>query len=365
MKFWNFSPQGETVELRIDGDLVDDGGFLAEWLGGGSASEFRKELSQYKGKNVTVWVNSYGGDVFAGVGMFNALMAHKKTGGHVTTYGEKVYSAAVMPFLAGDQREMTLGGILMVHNPLTSVYGYADDLRKAAASLDKVKESIVNIYESATGIDRETLSNLMDRETEMTAKEAVESGMATGIADLQGQENKAADYKGIVNSVKTARAGLMKYIDLSQRDGKEPAMAEIRTLVELRNAYPALIKEAEDMAVQKAKADAKDLEEAKVKDAVQKERERIAALDALDDGSEAVRKILNHAKAEGQTAGDIAFYVDTVKEANGKAGSRYMDDALKDSEESGAQKVGVSAEMKPSTKDIIERAVARAVKKGV
>ena len=338
-KFWNFKNKGDVVELSIDGDLIDTNSeFLLWWFGGKSPNNFRKELKEYAGKDIQVRINSYGGDVFAGVGMYDALMEHRQTGGKVKTYGEKVYSAAVMPFLAGDEREMSPGGMLMVHNPLCGVFGYADDLRKQADTLDKVKDNILSIYVQATGLDKDHLSDLMDKETEMTPQEAVDEGLATGIMDfgITNSAKNVANYHAIVNSANIASAGLMKYIELSKVDRKETNMADkvvFKDTEELRKAYPALVEEIENAA--------KTAGTAAVDEAVKAERERMIALDALNDGSEAVKKIVDHAKSEGKTADEISFYVDTIKEAKPKDAetSNYVDQAIQDFANSGADGV--------------------------
>jgi ATP-dependent protease ClpP protease subunit len=128
-RFWNFknAADSDTVVLRIDGDITDDGeAWIYEWFGipVAAPNAFRNELTQYAGKDIEVWIDSYGGDVFAATGMYNALMEHKKTGAKVTTIIDgKAMSAATIPAMAGDVRKITIGGIFMVHNPLTSASG--------------------------------------------------------------------------------------------------------------------------------------------------------------------------------------------------------------------------------------------------
>lgn len=84
--------------------------------------------------------------------------------------------------------------MMMIHNPLTMAIGNADDMQKAAAMLDEVKESIINAYELKTGLSRAKLSHLMDDETWMNAVKAVELGFADGIlyrdADKDDEEDK-------------------------------------------------------------------------------------------------------------------------------------------------------------------------------
>jgi ATP-dependent protease ClpP protease subunit len=192
-KFWNFKnvvnavDNSESTELRISGDIIDsEDAWIYEWFGipVASPNAFRNELAQYADKDITVWIDSNGGSAFAGIGLYNALMEHKKSGAKVTTIGDsKVMSAATFPFMAGDERLMSIGGMFMTHNPLpgNGVYGYASDLRNYADILDEVKENLVNIYEMGTGLSREAISTFMNNESYMSANTAVKEGFATGI----------------------------------------------------------------------------------------------------------------------------------------------------------------------------------------
>ena len=179
-KFWQFKNSAEeenTAELRIDGKIVDDSDvWIYEWFGEPAAAPnaFREELAQYVGKNINVWIDSYGGSVFAATGIYNALMNHKQTGATVNTIGDgKVMSAAATIFMAGDKRKMSPGCLFMMHNPLTGAYGYASDLRKAADVLDVVKECVITAYQVSTGLDPDLISSMMEDETYMSAKSAV------------------------------------------------------------------------------------------------------------------------------------------------------------------------------------------------
>lgn len=204
-KFWKFikneatETSSEGVELRIDGTIMDDeDAWIYEWLGipCTSPNAFRNELSQYTGKDITVWINSCGGNVFAAAGMYNALMEHKNTGGKIITkVDSKAMSAATIPYMAGDERLMSPLAIFMIHNPLTEASGYASDFRKIADVLDTVKETIINAYELATGLSRDKISSLMDGETYMDANTAINDGFADGIL----YQKSADESKNVMN----------------------------------------------------------------------------------------------------------------------------------------------------------------------
>lgn len=334
-KFWNFAPKDETtVELRIDGDIVDDSDvWLYEWIGKTctSPNAFREALNAYKGMNINVWIDSFGGSVFAATGIYNALAEHVRQGGTVTTIGDgKVMSAATVIFMAGQKRQVTKGCVFMIHNPLTSVGGYAEDLRKTADILDVVKESIINAYES-TGKSREELSDMMNAETYMGASQTVQEGFATEI--LQVSE-KAADNNSPVRAL--ARKAIVAYAEtdvtnlqkiIKGENGNMEKKVEIKNVADLKNQYTDLCEQIKD-------------------DAIKAERSRMQALDALADGSEQVAQIINHAKETGQTAEDVQFFVDTAKAANAKtvAVSDVTEpnvDSIVDKKVSGAENVGV------------------------
>ena len=184
-KFWNFKniaateTAPESIELRIEGDIVsDDDVWMYEAMGikAASPNAFKTELAQYADKDITVWIDSYGGDVFAAAGIYNALMEHK---GNVTVKVDgKAMSAASIIAMAGGTVQMSPLATLMIHDPLTYAQGYASDLRKTADVLDTVKESIMNAYQLKTGKTRAKISQMMDDETYMDARTAIKNGFA-------------------------------------------------------------------------------------------------------------------------------------------------------------------------------------------
>jgi len=197
-RFWRFivnkgDDGQESVELRIEGDIVDDDeAWLYEWFGMPSTSPnaFKEELSQYKNRDITVWIDSYGGSVFAAAGIYNALKEHN---GKITVkIDSKAMSAASVIAMAGDEILMSPVSIMMIHNPLTGVIGEAKDLRHAADVLDEVKESIINAYVTKTKRSRNKISQMMDEETWMSANVAVREGFADGIL-YQDDANQQTD----------------------------------------------------------------------------------------------------------------------------------------------------------------------------
>lgn len=216
MKFWNFVDSGEEVELRIDGEIVpDNDAWLAEFFGAKAMSpnDFRQMLASYRGRDITVWIDSIGGDVFAAVGIYNALKEHN---GKITVKIDgKALSAASLVAMAGDQVLMSPGSLMMIHNPWTGIVGDAHEMRHMATVLDEVKDAIINVYQSKTKLSRAKLARMMDEETWMSAKKAVAEGFADGILYAESAQEPisalAFSRLAIQNSVSSSINSFIKY----------------------------------------------------------------------------------------------------------------------------------------------------------
>ncbi len=129
--------------------------------------------------NITVWINSPGGDCVAAAQIYNMLMDYK---GDVTVKIDGIAaSAASVIAMAGTKVLVSPVSMLMIHNPMTAAFGNSGEMQKAIEMLGSVKDSIINAYEIKTGLSRAKLSHLMDAETWMDANKAVELGFADGI----------------------------------------------------------------------------------------------------------------------------------------------------------------------------------------
>lgn len=187
-KFWNWVRDADTGErtLVLNGQIAEDSWFGDEV----TPAIFRDELMKGEG-NITVWINSPGGDVFAAAQIYNMLMDYK---GNVTVRIDGLAaSAASVIAMAGTTVEMSPVGMLMVHNPSTAVIGNTKEMQAAIQMLDEVKESILNAYELKTGQPRQSLSDLMDAESWMNAKKAVELGFADKILFANEDEEKQSE----------------------------------------------------------------------------------------------------------------------------------------------------------------------------
>lgn len=139
---------------------------------------FKDELNAGSG-DITVWINSPGGDCVAAAQIYNMLTNYK---GKVTVKIDGIAaSAASVIAMAGDTVLVSPVSMLMIHNPATIAWGDHAEMQKAIDMLSEVKESIINAYVLKTGLSRPKLSHLMDAETWMDANKAVELGFADEI----------------------------------------------------------------------------------------------------------------------------------------------------------------------------------------
>ena len=164
---------------------------------------FREELMAGSG-DITVWLNSPGGDCVAAAQIYNMLMDYK---GSVTVKIDGIAaSAASVIAMAGTKVLMSPVSMMMLHNPMTATFGDSDEMQKAIEMLHEVKESIINAYEIKTGLSRAKLSRLMDAETWMDANKAVELGFADGILK---REEQSSDVPAPTASMMYSRANVV------------------------------------------------------------------------------------------------------------------------------------------------------------
>ena len=171
-KFWNWiHDDGGGRVLRLEGP-IDSENFWGDEI---TPQMFREDLEAEDG-DVTVWINSPGGNVFAAAEIYTML---KDYAGKVTVkVASLAASAASVVAMAGDTVQMSPTALLMLHDPSTVAMGNARDMEKAIAALNEVKEAIVNAYAAKSGLRRGRIADLMSEETWLNAKKAVELGFA-------------------------------------------------------------------------------------------------------------------------------------------------------------------------------------------
>lgn len=225
MTFWNLKNDAEIPEdgvLDIDGEIVAEPG----WFTGPDAcvaSDFRKALKGVK--NVTVHINSPGGDVIAGAEIYSALREHSLNGeGTVTVIVTGIAaSAASIIAMAGDRILMHPVAYMMIHNPWTVAMGDAKELRKAAKVLDVIAEGLVSTYQARTGKDKEELEKMLANETWMSAATCVEEGFADEIYGV-GSNAAASAVRPTMMSMKAH--GLQEITARMPEEPQEPQISE-------------------------------------------------------------------------------------------------------------------------------------------
>lgn len=212
-KFWvwknlkNDEPNAERL-LEIYGTIAEESWFDDDI----TPKMFHDELFSGNG-DVTIWINSPGGDCIAASQIYSMLMDYK---GNITIKIDGIAaSAASVIAMAGTRVLMAPTALMMIHNPVTLAYGDHMEMNKAIEMLSEVKESIINAYEIKTGMSRAKISRLMDEETWMNSNKAIELGFAD---DILKDEKKQVDVKAYAFSTKQAATALLNKITVNKKE---------------------------------------------------------------------------------------------------------------------------------------------------
>ncbi|HOV79373.1 MAG TPA: Clp protease ClpP [Bacillota bacterium] len=342
-KFWEFKNTSDTeAELLLYGEIASERPWW-DWEGDTvTPKQFAEELKNLGSKsNITVRINSVGGDVFAAHAIFTQLKLNQAS---ITVIIDGLAaSAATIVAMAGDTVKIPSNAMMMIHNPVVGLLGYysAEEMEKMAEYLEQVKESIINAYITKTGLDRKALSKMMDEETWMTGQEAVDKGFAD---EVLFQDVQAAVYGNflVVNSVrhdlskfKNIPSNLVKtgtpagFNKLTQEPAPKPqpvnqkeddGTVETKTVDELRKNFPDLVAQVEAAAREEG---------------ARAERQRIQAIDEIS--RTLMPELVNKAKYEQpMSAEQLAF---EALKADAAKGRRYLEDTKKDRAESGTDKI--------------------------
>lgn len=206
----------------------------------------RDVIDQIKaaGDNVSIIelrINSDGGDVFEAQAMYNFLKQHKAK---VKVYIDGLAASAASIVAMAGEVFMPKNAMIMIHNPIGAVYGEAEEMRDVAAVLDKIRDNIIGIYASKTGMLNEDVKLLMDNETWLTADEAYSLKFADKIIEARNEvkdkpaPEKVIDEDAIKNAVEAERARI-KALDELNAPGCES---------EIRAAKYDTLKDARDVA---------------------------------------------------------------------------------------------------------------------
>lgn len=175
-KYFAIQQANRVANIYIFGDIVP-----IEWFDGDvSANGIKNQIEGLDVDEIHVHIDSYGGAVSEGWAIYNALRQHPA---HVTTYGDGfVASAALYPFLAGDERVASNLSAYYFHRVSVAAEGYADELRAAANEADMMTEIGINAFVERTKMTADDVRALMEAETWLAPEEAIDRGLATSIA---------------------------------------------------------------------------------------------------------------------------------------------------------------------------------------
>ena len=175
-KFYAIQQLDRGADIYIFGDIVS---YPWAELGEASGMSIVNQIKNLDVDEIRVHIDSYGGSVSEGWAIYNALRQHPAK---IVAYGDGfVASAALFPFLAGDERIASSLSAYYFHQVMISASGYADDLRAAADEAEKMTEIGINAFVERTGMDADQVRQLMQAETWMTPAQALDYGLATSI----------------------------------------------------------------------------------------------------------------------------------------------------------------------------------------
>lgn len=154
----------------------------AGWFGGVTAKQFSADLKALGDvKTIDVRINSYGGDVFEGLAIYQQLVQHKAA---VTTHIDGVAaSIASIIAMAGTEIRIAEAGWIMIHDAWGIAIGPAPEMRRQADLLDSVTEQLAGVYQARSGQPLADLRQWMADETWFSAAEAVDAKLATVVAE--------------------------------------------------------------------------------------------------------------------------------------------------------------------------------------
>ena len=212
-KFWNWRNQADDTEapgpriLELYGTIASESWFDDDV----TPQMFKDELLAGDG-DVVIYLNSPGGDCIAASQIYTMLMDY--SGNVIVKIDGIAASAASVIAMAGTEVVMAPTSLMMIHNPMTAAFGSREEMEKAIEMLEEVKESIINAYEIKTGLSRARISHLMDSETWMNAKRAIELGFADA---MMNEEKITAEMPAFEFSDRAVEMALVNKITAKNR----------------------------------------------------------------------------------------------------------------------------------------------------
>lgn len=192
-KFYALEQEENKASIMIYGDITS-----WPWMDSDvSAYLLSQEIAKMDATQIDVYINSYGGEVAEALAIYNAL---RRNGAKIVTHCDGfACSAASLIFMAGEERLMGVGALLMIHNAWSGASGNAEELRKAAEDLDAISAAAADLYRAHVSITDEELDKLLQEESWIPSADAISMGFATGTEQEMPTHNvPAATARGAV-----------------------------------------------------------------------------------------------------------------------------------------------------------------------
>lgn len=333
-RFWeivNYKSQGP--ELKIYGPIASE----RSWFDNGdpvTANEFAKDLEELGGKDVTVRINSGGGDIFAAHAIHNQLRAY--TGNVTVVIDGLCASAATVVAMGGNRILMPVNALFMIHNPAAGLGDYysAQELHKVINELENVKQSIIATYKKRCKLSEAEIVRMMDEETWMGAQECLAKGF---IDAIDGEVSAVRNgNKLIVNSVDV---DVDKYKNLGKFTNYLTEVNNVNKFDVILDKLSKFLDAPAEPVANAAAVLAAPTEDAAT--VLANERKRVKDLEAYDAKDNAlVKAMVAHAKQNGQTIDQIKPFIDIVEANSGNTKAEdLVKDMVKDNKESGADNI--------------------------
>nr|DAE21231.1 MAG TPA: Putative ATP dependent Clp protease [Caudovirales sp. ctkvU4] len=364
-KFWEVvnNAESENPEIRIYGNIADRKSFF----GNETAPEgFAKALEEFRGKPLTVRINSSGGSVFAAHAIYNLIKSY--TGNVTAIIDGLAASAATIIAVAADKIIMPSNSMMMIHDPMITLDGSLNEaeLQECIDALKPIKESIVSAYLNRAKVPAEELHAMMKNTTWLTAKECLAKGFCDEIAgkvdivmdknflvanqirhpltdeDVTQIKNKTEvkttmneDLKKMLEKAANALGFTITALSPGMVGDLSPAVKPQQTEPQPQNQEM----QRQDPLLQNQEAQNEPPQSADA--AVMAERQRILALDALSNGNATVQRIINMAKENGRTAEEVKDYIEIINKAAADTSpdKKFMKDLVNDKKNSGIEDV--------------------------
>lgn len=216
--YFSMTQKDNAATINIYGDITSMPWFENDVSSGGLAKQLErlKDVSE-----ITVYINSYGGEVAEGLAIYNALKRHNA---RVKTYCDGfAASIASVIFMAGDERIMNDSSLLMIHNAWSCVQGNAQELRKQADDLEKITQASIVAYKAHSNLSEDEIRELLDNESWILPEEALEYGFATAIDKTKSSNASQNAKTKLLDIIKQFRAALDDEDEETDEPPEEPA----------------------------------------------------------------------------------------------------------------------------------------------